>query len=70
MMSYEGVAKLRITYVVDGWVGTGVAKPDIKASIMGSQCLRACLPTSHPADGCVQDPMHEEDNIPRSCRQE
>lgn len=69
-MSYEGVAKLRITYVVDGRVGAGVAKPDIKASIMGSQRLRACLPTGHPANGCVQDPMHEEDNIPRSCRQE
>ena len=59
---------LKRTYVRDGRICSGVAQPHIKASIIGSKRLRACHAIGHPADGCVQDAVHEENSVPSACK--
>ena len=53
--------------MVTGWVGAGVAQPDIKALVEGSKGLRASDAVGDPAHGGVQDAMHEEDHVPPTC---
>ena len=48
-------------------VGSGVAQPHIHAHVIGSKGLGACHPIGHPANGRVQDAVHEKHHISGPC---
>ena len=49
----------------EGRIGAGVAKPNIETSVVSGECAASGYPIGHPAQGRIQNTVHEENGILR-----